>query len=246
MKKGNLKNILSGALKFVFVFFVLAICGTAISAQDVNDDLKPATEAKPKAKPTEKKQPKAAPKKTVQPKASVKKPGNNKVAPRGFVEQSPKTYSSETPDQVINRFMNFQQTASVTDRDWRNVIAQTTKLLETNPNNAMAKAYSLIAQGQIAYNRRDYAQALTHFKSVLQILPKTSLPYYSLGKTYLANGQAAAAERSCKIAIEQNENFALAHKGMGDALNAQGDPKKALKFYKRATEISVRGGNMPL
>ena len=244
MRKGNWRAILSVALKFVFGFAVLAVGGTAIKAQNVNDDLKPASEPKAKVKTTAKAQPKVKTKKIVQPKTINRKSVNTKAAPRSFVER--RFVSSETPDQIINRYMNFQQSAGVTERDWRSVVAQTTKILEANPNNSMAKAQSLIAQGQMALNQRNYAKALSYFKSVLQILPQSSLPHYSLGKAYLANGQVAAAERSFKTAIEQNENFALAYKGMGDALNAQGDQKKATKFFKRATEISVRGGNMPL
>lgn len=244
----RVKNLAGGFERHLktalIVFSIIVALGGGVSAQNINDDLKPKTDAQ-KTKPTVKNSVKTTDKKTVQPKRKVKKTVN--ARPNQSRNAESKSFvSAETPDQILNRFMSFQQSAGVSDRDWKSLMAQTAKTLETNPNNSMAKAQSLIAQGQIAYNQRNYAMAAIHFKSALQILPQSSLPHYTLGKTYLANGQAAAAERSFKEAIEQNENFALAYKGMGDALTARGETKKATKYYKKATEISVKDGNMPL
>lgn len=248
MKKSesNLTTNFGRTLKTSTLALSLALTfGTAVFAQSVNDDLKPKTEnstkstvSKSKTKTTTKT------KKVSPPKQNVKKTGSIR-------NTQPKTddniiATSETPDQILNRFMNFQQSSGVTDRDWRSILAQTAKTLETNPNNTVAKAQSLIAQGQLAYNQGNYAMATIHFKSVLQILPQSSLPHYSLGRTYLANGQAEAAEKAFKEAIDQNEKFALAYKGMGDALAAQGEKKKATKYFQKATEISIKAGNMPL
>lgn len=257
------RNLKIGAV----IFSLIAIGGTAIRAQNINDDLKPKPvapkskpavkpPAKPAAKPTAKPAARPTAKPTAKPvakpagkRAAQQKSGGKKInitkADQTRGDES-RVITSETPIQIITRFMSFQQTTDVTDRDWKSVVAQTAKTLENDPGNMMAKAQSLLAQGQIAYSQRNYAMAATHFKSALQALPQSSLPYYCLGKTYLANGQAAAAERSFKEAIEQNENFALAYKGMGDALAAQGENKKATKFFKKATEISVKDGNMPL
>ncbi len=224
--------------------------GSAAYAQSVNDDLKPKSTApkaavsKPKPKPGVKTSSKTTTKKAVQSKQNSRKKNTGKGNSVKKIDDNQIT--SETPDQILNRFMSFQQSAGVTDRDWKSVLAQTTKTLETNPNNTVAKAQSLIAQGQLAYNQGNYAMATIHFKSVLQILPQSSLPQYSLGRTYLANGQAEAAEKAFKQAIEQNEKFALAYKGMGDALAAQGEKKKATKYFQKATEISIKSGNMPL
>ena len=226
---------------------MLTAFGTTADAQSVNDDLKPkeaALKVKTTTKTPIKKTVKPVPKKTVPPQRSKKV-----VTARLKTPQKIKTvpsFASETPDQILNRFMNFQQSAGVTEQDWKSVLTQTTKMLEANPNDVGAKAQSLIAQGQIAFRQGNYAMAAIHFKSVLQIMPQSSLPHYSLGKTYLANGQAAAAERSFKQAIELNGNFALAYKAMGDALAAQGDQKKATKFFKKATQISVKDGNVPM
>lgn len=230
------------------ILAVLLLGGT-VRAQSINDDLKPAPKpAKPRTetKPSVKKTEKAAKKVSRRTKSSSVKTTARTSKVNRTTEKSVVNYvASETPEQIINRFMNFQQSSGVTVRDWKSVIAQTSKTLQENPNHSIAKAQSLIAQGQIAYTERSFPAAISYFKSALQILPSSSLPKYGLGQVYLANGQAKAAEQSFKDAIEQNENFALAYKGMGDALAAQGEKKKAVKYFKKATEASVRNGSLP-
>lgn len=231
----------------LIVFSMLLTFGIAARAQSVNDDLKPRpakpAESKSKPKPATRPAAKTVGKKPAQTKPAIKK--TNSTRPQTVRSAKAPTFS-ETPIQIINRFMNFQQSDGVTDKDWKSVLAQTAQTLETNPNNTLAKAQSLIAQGYLAYNQKNYAMAAIHFNQAQKILPQSSLPNYSLGKTYLANGQAEAAEKAFKLAAEKNKNFALAHKGTGDAQMAQGKKDKATKSYKRATEISIKAGNMPL
>lgn len=218
------------------VFTIVLMCGAAAYAQSINDDLKP------KMPVVKTKTPVKTVKKTVSRRSNAPKSGTTRVYSSN---NSPSSLSSaETSDQILNRFMNFQQSASVTDRDWKNVINQSAKILKDNPNHPTAKVQSLLAQGQMAYNARNYSMAIIHFKEALQIMPQSSVLHYSLGKTYLANGQAKAAESSLKESIDQNENFALAYKSLGDAFAAQGEKKTANKYFKKATEISVKSGNM--
>ena len=220
------------------VLLVFLMTGTTARGQSIDDVLKPKPSvAKPKS--TTK-----APDKTTKKPVSrtVKKSYPRKVKPL----KNPQTvaYTSETSDQILTRYMNFQQSAGVTERDWKSIIAQTAKILQDNPTHSVAKVQSFIAQGHIAYNQSNYSMAIIHFKAALKILPESSLPHYSLGKALLANGQAKAAEKSFEEATDQNKNFALAYKGIGDAAAAQGDKKKAEKYYKKATEISVKDRNM--
>lgn len=239
VSSGKIKRHLKTLSIGFFVFSTIAVFSADTYAQSINDDLKPKqsiTKTKPSAKKSVKTNKNPSNRNTPKP----------KVARTASVSRTqPSNYAaSETSDQIINRFMNFQQSAGVTDRDWKSVIVQTTKTLKDNPNHSTAKAQSLIAQGQLAYNSRNFSMAITSFKEALQIMPASSLLHYSLGKTYLANGQAKLAERSLKESINQNENFALAYKSLGDAYAAQGEKKTATKYFRRATEISVKDGNM--
>ena len=241
----------------IFLTVVLTLCGAA-SGQSINDDLKPTvktvkakTTAKPEAKAVKtvkkvSRQPKpTAAKSSVKPIKTAKVVKSKETAAPVPAPTPPAVVYSETPEQIINRFMNFQQSDAVTDKDWQSVMAQTAKTLQENPNHSVAKAQSLVAQGEIAYNQRSFPAAISFFKSASQILPESSLPLYGLGKVYLANGQAKAAEQSFKEALNRNEGFALAYKGMGDALAAQGEKKKAVKYFKKATEAGVKKGSLP-
>lgn len=253
------KNLFMSKFKFILLFFSIALMlRSETFAQNINDDLKPAakppsravksktvkpkTEVKTISKPT-----KTAKRVVRQPKQKAGKP----KAESSAMAQSPKSAEppvviySETPEQIINRFMSFEQSAGVTDKDWQSVMAQTSKTLQENPNHLVAKAQSLVAQGQLAFNQRSFPAAIAFFKSARQILPASSLPLYGLGKVYLANGQAKAAEQAFREALDHNEDFALAYKGMGEALEAQGEKKKAVKYYKKATETSVKKGSLP-
>lgn len=236
MFRENLLEICVRNLKMAAVIFSIVLTlALASYAQNVNDDLKPKeTTAKPATI-----SPAKSTKKTVKPiKRGVSQPGKTKS--KSFVK--PVVVNSETPSQIINRFMNYRQTSSVTDRDWESVVAQTEKDTKSNPNNVTANAQLLIAQGQLAYNRRDYITAINNFKAALKMLPTSALPNYCLGQALLANGQAKAAEDSFKEAADQQKNFALAYKGIGDSLMAQDKKKSAVKYFKKATEISVKEG----
>jgi Flp pilus assembly protein TadD len=253
------KNLFINNLKLIPMVFSIALMFTgATFAQSLNDDLKPAPKAAPKTVKPKTVKPKAETKTTVKKARTTKKVvrqtkpvvAKSSVKPVETAQatksvEPPVVKYSETPEQIISRFMNFEQSAAVTDKDWQSVMAQTTKTLQENPNHSTAKAQLLVAQGQVAFNQRSYPAAITFFKSALQILPESSLPLYGLGKVYLANGQAKAAEQSFKQALDRNEDFALALKGMGDALAAQGEKKKAVKYFKKATETSVKKGSLP-
>ena len=241
-KKFNINLKLSA-----FIFSIVCFTTATTFAQNINDDLKPKQPAaKIKSKPkTKVKTETKAPVKTIK-KTSSRSVTKSKVARTVSVQkaQTNNFAGNEMPDQIINRYMNFQQSSGVTERDWKSVIAQTEKTLQSNPNHSVAKVQSLIARGQIALMQNNFVEALNQFKSASRIMPTSSLPYYCIGKTYLANGQAEAAERSFKSAVDQNDKFALAYKGLGDAFTAQGDNKTAMKYFKKSTEISVRNGNM--
>lgn len=259
----SIKNY-RGKIKTTFLVFTSVLAfGGAARAQNINDDLKPKTSAKPKveSKAEARVKPKAKPKVFVKPakkivgktapgasKANLAtvKPAAKPVRLAAVTPPAPPVVvvPAETSDQIITRYMNFQQSAKVTDLDWQSVVAQTSKTLQENPNHSNAKAQSLLAQGQMAYNQRNFPAAISFYKSALQILPTSSLLHYSLGKVYLANGQAKAAETSFKKAIDENKEFSLAYKALGDALTVQGDEKKALKYFKKATETSVKQNPM--
>lgn len=216
---------------------ITAVAGSA-EAQTLNSDLAPAkTEAR--AKKTTKKTVRISRKSNR--KAPFRETAVKKTPPPP-AQTAPVTI--ENPGQIIERYMNYNQTSSVAPRDWESVIKQTTQILQTNPDDVTAKAQMLIAQGELAYNRGDYSNALVQFNAASQVLPNSALPSYGLGKVYLITKQPAEAENAFEKSIKLNKSFALAYKGMGDALTAQGKTKKAGEYFADAAKVGVSSGNL--
>lgn len=147
--------------------------------------------------------------------------------------------SVPTPSEVIERYMDFQLSSSVTGKDWESVVKQTNAILLSNPEDRTAKAQLSIARGELAFNRGDYSNALIQFNAAAQFASDSELPFYGIGRVYLNTKQANQAENAFERSIKLNKNFALAYKGMGDALTAQRKGKKAEDYYKRAASIGV-------
>lgn len=148
----------------------------------------------------------------------------------------------QTPEQIMERFIDFQQSSSVTVKDWESVVAQT----QSDSTDAQTKAQLFIAQGHLAYNRADYSSALVQFNAAAQVMPKSALPFYSIGKVYLITNQPNEAESAFERAIKLNKKFALAYQGVGDALTAQKKTKKAQDYYKDAARIGVAESGSPV
>ncbi len=215
------------------VFLSLAIFAADVSAQKINDDLETKSTPKKVTKTvqTNKKKPVKVVKKT---KVSTQ-PVNVPVTTPPFTAQ--------TPAEILKRFMDFQQSASVTARDWESVVTQANTALQANPNDTTAKAQLFVAQGQLAFMRGDFSNALIQFNAASNALPDSALPQYGIGKVYLATKQPNEAESAFEKALKTDKNFALAYKGLGDAMTAQGKTKKAQEYYKDAAKVGLSGGN---
>ena len=146
---------------------------------------------------------------------------------------------TQTPVEILKRFIDFQQSSGVTARDWESVVAQTNTSLQENPNDTTVKAQLFVAQGQLAFMRGDFANALIHFNAAAEVLPASALPHYGIGKVYLATKQPAEAEEAFQRAIKNDKNFALAYKGMGEVMTAQNKAKRADYYFKQAAKIGL-------
>ena len=148
----------------------------------------------------------------------------------------------ETPAQILDRYMNFQQTTSVNRKDWESVVAQTTAALQTNPNDPVAKAQSFIAQGHLAFSLGDFSNALIRFNAAAQTLPQSALPHYCIGQVYLVTRQPKEAQEALEEALKLKNDFALAYKAMGEVMTLMRKTKKADEYYKKAAQLALTGG----
>src|SRR5262249_12399609 len=60
--------------------------------------------------------------------------------------------------------------------------------------------------------------------------------YYELGRLELARGEAAAAAGHFRAALRADRDFVPASVALGDALEAAGDPREAVRAWERAAE----------
>lgn len=225
-------------LSAIAITSILFFCGIAaeIRAQsNINDDLQPAKTTVNKAKRSK------SGKSSKTSKTSKKTPTVYR-RPKTPAPISAPIPAPETPSDVFARYMNFQQSSSVSSTDWDNVIKQLNATLQANPNDKTAKTQLAVAQGEAAFSRGDYSNALIQYNAASQLMPESSLPYYGIGKVYLNTKQPVEAEKAFEKASKLNLTFALAYKGLGDALTAQGKTKKAQNYYKQAAQIGINSG----
>lgn len=140
-------------------------------------------------------------------------------------------------EDVIKRYLDSTETDSITSSDWQLVQTQTSAELEKEPNNPRLKAQALFAQGQLAYLRGDYPNALVAFNKARLTDPNMVVAQYGLGNAYLATNQPQEALKAFQRAADLNPQLALAFKGSGDALTKQGKSKEALSFYDKAKNL---------
>lgn len=154
--------------------------------------------------------------------------------------------AAQPPDQpavnsedIIMRYLDVKESDSVSANDWETVQTQTSATLVKEPDNTQLKARALLAQGQLAYLKRDYAGALIAFRKALLTQPDFVAAHYALGNAYLATNQPVQALSAYQSAARLNPQLALAQKGLGDTLTKQGKSKEAEKYYKRAQDLGI-------
>lgn len=163
------------------------------------------------------------------------------LTPEPAITPEPATVINKTltAEAILNRYLDPKQTDSLTADDWGKVLSQTNDALSQDADNMPLKARSFFAQGQLAYLEGRYSDALVAFTDAAQALPKSALPYMGKGDTYLALKQYGEAikeyEQAHKLySQEANRDLAMAHRGIGNAWNAQGKTEEAIKQYNQA------------
>lgn len=257
------KKLFIQSFKVLFFFLFVAFAAANLtSAQRGNTDLPSGNPPQTKSTP-----PKKGPRR-VAPRQPYKKPGvkatptpsptappsaaakpQQSAAPSPViappVAAAPVVLPVEPLQQIIERFSNFQQTASVTEKDWQSVVNQANAILKGEPGDEMTKGILFFAQGQLAFGRGDFSDALIQFNAAAEKMLDSPLPQYGRGLVYLNTKQPKTAEGAFERAIKIEKTFALAYKGLGDAASAQGKTKKADDYYKQASRLGLlNSGNV--
>ncbi|HXH70095.1 MAG TPA: tetratricopeptide repeat protein, partial [Pyrinomonadaceae bacterium] len=99
------------------------------------------------------------------------------------------------------------------------------------------EAQRWFASGQIELANQNYNYASASFKKAIEFMPKSALPFYGLGNTYLADNQPAEALKELQQAIRLEPKMAMAYKKIGDAQRLLKNKKEALAAYKNAIQL---------
>lgn len=183
------------------------------------------------------------------------RPGNNAfnfnltgqpLATGGNNNNGSSSAASGTIEEVLHRYLDPKRTDSVSVSDWQLVQTQTATAFAQNPDNPQIKAQSLFAQGQLAYLRGDYPNAIIAFNNSALALPTSSLAFYGLGNALLASNRLPEALTAYLRANELGGGLAMAYKGAGDVLSKQGKSKVALSYYERARLMGYSSNNTSL
>ena len=143
-----------------------------------------------------------------------------------------------TADEIIKLYVNPNETNKVTADNWSAVAKESQEALAHDSKNQQLIGRSHLARGELAYLRKDYAEAVTEFNRATNALPLSGIAYYGLGNAYMATDQPLEASKSFVRAIELTPDVAaIAHKGAGDAYTKLDRPKDAYNYYMQALEL---------
>jgi len=157
--------------------------------------------------------------------------------PVAKVAPTPELPPPPSVDDIIRRFINPNETKTLSSEDWNQVIAQSEETLKKEPANAQVIARLHLARGQLAFLNRNYAESLSEFNRAIEALPLSGIAYYGLGNAYLATNQPQQAHKTYQKATELTpEVAAVAQKGIGDDLTRLATSNEADNSYMRARD----------
>lgn len=156
-------------------------------------------------------------------------------------------------EAMFQRMLEAKPDGAPTLDDWRQLEADMRTVLDREPDQKRVRSYNLLTQGQIAYLRGNYADALVAFNKVAFDEPQLAVAHLLRGNAYLATNQPEEAFKAYQQASRINPNIAPAYRGMGDALRKQGKEKEAEQYYRKAAalganttpEVSTTAGTAP-
>lgn len=85
-------------------------------------------------------------------------------------------------------------------------------------------------------------ERLTTFKKMAEADPTNELAHFSLGKTYIETGDAAAAEAALRRTLELSPRHAQAHRLLAESLTKQGKGAEAVDVLKRGVALAHEKG----
>ena len=142
-------------------------------------------------------------------------------------------------DNLILRFKDPNRSETITAQDWNEARNQISIALRRDSGNIELQARDYLAHGQMFFLEKDYFEARKKFREGVRVLPSSSVLQYALGNTFLVSNEPNEAAECFRLAVTQEQTFALAHKALGDAYSKLGDSRNANAEYQRARQLGI-------
>ena len=114
-------------------------------------------------------------------------------------------------------------------------------LVAKNPNDGEA----VHVQGIMAYQARNYEDALKYMQRSLELSPKPSF-YSNLGNVYADLRQFAKAKAAYQGALRQDPSMAAVYGNLGNMYRAQQQPEQAVFHYQKGLRIDPKNADIHL
>ena len=112
-------------------------------------------------------------------------------------------------------------------------IADYTKAIESNPNNATA----YLSRGTAHLRALNFDSAIADFTKAIELNTSDASAYTNRGAAHYEKAEFDRAIADLKKAIEINPKAALAYSNLGWTYEAMGDEREAINHYRKALEI---------
>jgi len=139
--------------------------------------------------------------------------------------------------EILENYADPSKTDLVGRGDWE-FVSKSAQLGHLQDFTAVQiEAQRWFASGQIELANQNYNYAFAAFKKAVEFMPKSALPFYGLGSTYLADNRPAEALKALQQAIGLEPKMAKAYKKIGDAQKLLKNKKEAIIAYKNAIQL---------
>jgi tetratricopeptide (TPR) repeat protein len=146
-------------------------------------------------------------------------------------------------DDGVNRFLKSRSSFD----DVFEKITQSSYLLSNVQKSAFKKywdsrlkadyAVTHVKLGNALLDKLSISEAISHYKTAIELKPDYVQAYYNLGNALLNKGNTNEAISHYKTAIELKPDYAQAYYSLGNALLNKGNTNEAISHYKTAIEL---------
>lgn len=147
---------------------------------------------------------------------------------RKFINQMEKTSENSQDLEVI-------ATLKAISGNHREAIADFTRAIENNPNDAML----YFNRGQARYSIEDQRGAYEDYEKAIALAPDYASAYISLGRILLELGDYKESIAQCNYALSLEETNTIGYTVRGQSYAKLGDRTRALADFNRAIEYSA-------